>query len=288
MSLHTAPSPGILPPAPHASLPRFGLMLVGDEILSGRRSDQHVPKTIEMLGARGLTLSYVHMVSDARADIAAQLRPLLASGDVVFSCGGIGATPDDQTRQAAAEALGVPLQLHPQAEQLIGERFRQLATQKGQVFDANSADHRQRLNMGLFPQGAQIVPNPYNQIPGFSLGHVHFFPGFPAMAWPMMEWTLDSYYAHWFGQRAWAENAVVVKSVSEAMLTPMMEALEARYPGVKVFSLPTLQHPVHGPHIDLGVKGEPDQVRQAFADMLGSLRGMACELGPIQHPVAGV
>ena len=219
-----APTPlessGIVPPAPHVTLPRFGLLLVGDELLSGRRADQHVPKTIELLAARGLTLSYVHMVGDARADISAQLAPILKSGDVVFSCGGIGATPDDQTRQAAAEAAGVPLALHPQAEALIGQRFAELAAQKGIPFEPDSADHQQRLQMGVFPQGAQIVPNPYNRIPGFSLGHVHFFPGFPAMAWPMMEWTLDTYYSFWFDQRAWAENAVVVKSASEAMLTP--------------------------------------------------------------------
>ena len=96
--------------------------------------------------------------------------------------------------------------------------------------------------MGVYPQGSEIIPNPYNRIPGFSLGHVHFFPGFPAMAWPMMEWTLDTYYSFWFDQRAWAENAVVVKSASEAMLTPMMEALEARYAGIKVFSLPPCMH----------------------------------------------
>ena len=120
-----APTPlessGIVPPAPHVTLPRFGLLLVGDELLSGRRADQHVPKTIELLAARGLTLSYVHMVGDARADIAAQLRSTLASGDVVFSCGGIGATPDDQTRQAAAEAAGVPLALHPQDTIVVPE-----------------------------------------------------------------------------------------------------------------------------------------------------------------------
>ena len=285
-----APTPlessGIVPPAPHVTLPRFGLLLVGDELLSGRRADQHVPKTIELLAARGLTLSYVHMVGDARADISAQLAPILKSGDVVFSCGGIGATPDDQTRQAAAEAAGVPLALHPQAEALIGQRFAELAAQKGIPFEPDSADHQQRLQMGVFPQGAQIVPNPYNRIPGFSLGHVHFFPGFPAMAWPMMEWTLDTYYSFWFDQRAWAENAVVVKSASEAMLTPMMEALEARYAGIKVFSLPTLQHPEQGPHIDLGVKGDPVQVERAFGEMLDSLRAMGCDLGPVQHPVA--
>ena len=159
---------GIQAPLPHAQMPRFGLILVGDELLSGRRTDKHVPKTIELLKARGLSLSYVHMVGDERADIAAQLRQAFASGDVVFSCGGIGATPDDQTRQAAAEALGEELVLHPVGAELITERFRELAAQKGEPFDPQRAEHSKRLNMAVFPASAQIVPNPYNRIAGFS------------------------------------------------------------------------------------------------------------------------
>ncbi len=284
MSATSALPYGIQAPLPHAQMPRFGLILVGDELLSGRRTDKHVPKTIELLEARGLSLSYVHMVGDERADIAAQLRQAFASGDVVFSCGGIGATPDDQTRQAAAEALGEELVLHPVGAELITERFRELAAQKGEPFDPQRAEHSKRLNMAVFPASAQIVPNPYNRIAGFSCGHVHFYPGFPAMAWPMMEWTLDSYYSRWFGKRQWAENAVVVKGGIEAKLTPLMEQIEAHYTAVKVFSLPTLQHPEYGPHIDLGVKGDPHQVKQAFVELLAGLNALQCALGPIQHP----
>ena len=103
---------GIQPPAVHTHLPRFGLIVVGDEILSGRRQDGHVPKMIELLGERGLALSYVHMLGDNRTQLTQLLRQVLASGDVVMCCGGIGATPDDHTRQAAAAAAGVTLALH--------------------------------------------------------------------------------------------------------------------------------------------------------------------------------
>ena len=91
----------------------FGLIIVGDEILSGKRADKHMPKVIELLAARGLALSWVRYVGDDRERITAALRDAFASGDVVFSCGGIGATPDDHTRQCAAAALGVELALHP-------------------------------------------------------------------------------------------------------------------------------------------------------------------------------
>jgi len=94
----------------------FGLVIVGDEILSGKRADKHMPKLIELLSARGLQLEWAAYVGDSPDRITATLERAFASGDVVFSCGGIGATPDDHTRQCAARALGVELGLHPQGE----------------------------------------------------------------------------------------------------------------------------------------------------------------------------
>ena len=91
----------------------FGLIIIGDEILSGKRQDKHLPKVIELLAARGLALSWARYVGDDRSAITPELHDAFASGDVVFCCGGIGATPDDHTRQCAAAALGVPLVLHP-------------------------------------------------------------------------------------------------------------------------------------------------------------------------------
>ena len=125
---------GIQPPAAHTHLPRFGLIVVGDEILSGRRQDSHVPKMIELLGERGLALSYVHMLGDNRTQLTQLLRQVLASGDVVMCCGGIGATPDDHTRQAAAAAAGVTLALHPVARDLIEQRMQAMAAEKGVEF----------------------------------------------------------------------------------------------------------------------------------------------------------
>src|SRR3954467_12368201 len=111
--------------------PDFGLVIVGDEILSGKRSDKHMPKVIELLGARGLQLSWAEYVGDPPARITATLERAFASGDIVFSCGGIGATPDDHPRQCAARALGVELELHPQAEALIRERMQDTAREQG-------------------------------------------------------------------------------------------------------------------------------------------------------------
>ncbi|MBC7483993.1 MAG: competence/damage-inducible protein A, partial [Rhizobacter sp.] len=212
----------------------FGLIIIGDEILSGKRADKHLPKAIELLSARGLALSWARYVGDDPARITADLTHAFACGDVVFSCGGIGATPDDHTRQCAAAALGVPLALHPRARDLIIERMRDTAREQGVVFDPDRHDNVHRLNMGVFPEGAQIIPNPYNRIAGFSVGDVHFVPGFPVMAWPMIEWVLDQRYAELHGLGAQREKSVIVFGAMEATLTPLMERIEAEFAGVKV------------------------------------------------------
>ncbi len=258
----------------------FGLLIVGDEILSGKRTDKHVPKVIELLAARGLSLAWVRYVGDDPVRITADLKDAFASGDIVFSCGGIGATPDDHTRQCAAQALGVPLELHPVARDLIIERMCDIAAEKGLVFDPARADNLHRLNMAVFPQGAGIIPNPYNKIAGFSVGTVYFVPGFPVMAWPMIEWVLDHHCAHLHRAQSQREQSVIVMGAMEATLTPLMEFVEARHPGVKVFSLPSVDHPEWGAHIELGVKGEAAAVAPAYATLMQGLRDKNARFGP--------
>jgi molybdopterin-biosynthesis enzyme MoeA-like protein len=258
----------------------FGLIIVGDEILSGKRQDKHLPKVIELLSARGLQLAWARYVGDDRERIAATLRDAFASGDAVFSCGGIGATPDDHTRQAAAAALGVPLVLHPQAKALIEERMRDVAAEQGTPFEPGRADNLHRLNMGVFPAGAQIIANPYNKIPGFSVGELHFVPGFPVMAHPMIEAVLDGRYAPLHGSQRQQERSVIVFGSMEATLTPLMEAIEAQFPDVKVFSLPSVDHPQWGRHIELGVKGAAADAEPAFQALRAGLEASALRLGP--------
>ncbi|KJS68087.1 MAG: damage-inducible protein [Comamonadaceae bacterium BICA1-1] len=265
--------------------PRFGLLVVGDEILSAKRADKHLSRVIELLAVRGLGLAWARFAPDDRAALATTLREALAGHDVVFSCGGIGATPDDHTRQAAASALGVGLQLHPQARALIEARLRHLAAQKGQVYKPDRPDNLQRLQMGAFPLGARIIPNPYNQIPGFSCTSpsgavLHAVPGFPVMAWPMIEWLLEQHYAPYFQRGARGERSVIVFDGIEGQLTPLMQQIEAMHPQCKVFSLPSVDHPEYGRHLELGVKGPSEHLSAAYADLLDGLRAAAARLGP--------
>ena len=262
----------------------FGLVIIGDEILSGKRADKHLPKVIELLAARGLQLSWARYVGDEPERITADLKAAFASGDVVFSCGGIGATPDDHTRQCAAAALGVPLVLHPQARDFVIERMKDVAREQGTRFDPDRDDNKHRLNMAVFPVGADIIPNPYNKIAGFSLrsgeGGVFFVPGFPVMAWPMIEWVLDTAFRHLHSSSATRELSVIVFGAMEAALTPLMEAIESEFAGIKVFSLPSVDHPEFGRHIELGVKGDPDRLAAAYRALLDGLHARQARLGP--------
>lgn len=261
--------------------PRFGLFIVGDEILSGKREDKHFTKVIELLGARGLRLSWARYLPDERDTITAALTHSFGSDEVVFSCGGIGSTPDDHTRQAAAAALGRPVVLHPEAEALIAQRCAEMAAKGQGSADMTTVENRQRLKMGEFPQGARIIPNPFNRIPGFAVEQHWFMPGFPVMAWPMIEWVLDTHYAEFFNLAPQAERALLVFETAESLIVPLMEAVEARFPEVRAFSLPSVGDGRDGRpkrrHIELGVKGPADQVDEAFEIIAQGVRQMGAE-----------
>ncbi len=287
--MNPAPNDPLQPHQPPPLRPEtgtaFGLIIIGDEILSGKRADKHLPKVIELMEARGLSLGWADYVGDSPARITATLARAFASGDAVFSCGGIGATPDDHTRQCAARALGVDLVLHREAEALIRERMQDVAREQGTPYEPDRPDNIHRLNMGVFPVGASIIPNPYNKIAGFSCagpggGSVHFVPGFPVMAWPMIEWVLDTVYPHRFRMGAWVEKSVILFGSMEAALTPLMETIEREHPEVKVFSLPSVDHPQYGRHIELGIKGAPERVAQAWPALLLGLKPFDLKMGP--------
>jgi molybdopterin-biosynthesis enzyme MoeA-like protein len=259
----------------------IGLIIIGDEILSGKRQDKHLARVLEMLTARGMALSWARYVGDERGLITAALKDAFATGDLVFSCGGIGATPDDHTRQCAAAALGVPLELHPQAKALIEERMQDVAREQGVAWEPDRPDNLHRLNMGVFPRGASILPNPYNKIPGFRCAGVHFVPGFPVMAWPMIEAVLDSEeFRPWHGSGVQQERSVIVYGSAEAALTPLMEAIEAAHAGIRVFSLPSVDHPEHGRHVELGVKGRGPALGAAYDALRLGLAALDLSLGP--------
>ena len=235
----------------------FGAVIIGDEILSGKRQDKHFAKIAELLAARGLRLSWVDYLGDDRERLAATFRRTMAAGDIVFSCGGIGNTPDDHTRQAVAAALGVDLELHPEGFEELKVRF------------AGEEISEQRKQLVTFPAGVRIVPNPFNRIPGFMANEHYFVPGFPQMAHPMIEWALETFYRDLFKPLGGVvEKAFLLTGAMayESALLDLMEHIVAAYPSLRLFSLPSLQGQERR-HLELGVEGEPGLVDQAMAEI---------------------
>jgi len=242
----------------------IGAIIIGDEILSGKRQDKHFAKIVELLKVRGMALDWAQYLGDDRTRLTAVLRASFVSGDIVFSFGGIGVTPDDHTRQAAAAALGVGIVLHPEAEREIRERFGAEATP-------------QRLMLGEFPVGSAIIPNPYNRIPGFSIRNHYFFPGFPVMSWPMLEWVLDTQLAHLHHAVARDEQAIIVYEAPESALLDLMNRITQAYPQATLFSLPSFGGEGVRRHIELGMRGEPAAVEQAMAEIRAEVTRLGYE-----------
>jgi molybdopterin-biosynthesis enzyme MoeA-like protein len=232
----------------------FGAYIIGDELLVGKREDKHLSFVISALAKRGLRLAWAQYLGDDPERLTAALRRSFDSKDVVFSFGGIGATPDDHTRQCAAAALNLQLRIHPDAEREIRGRFGAETTP-------------QRLQMGEFPEGATVIPNPVNRIPGFTLREHHFVPGFPQMAWPMVEWILDTRYRSLFDRDRWAEKSIFVFEAGESQLIAAMKDIEAAFKGIKVFSLPSMGQDGSRIHVELGVRGDPAQVEPAMENL---------------------
>lgn len=228
----------------------IGLIIIGTEILTGKRPDGHFAHAIDALAARGLELAWARYLRDDPELITRELRAAMAGGEIVFVFGGIGATPDDHTRASAARAAGVPLARHPEAAAIIEERFGESA-------------YPQRIHMADLPEGASLIPNPVNRIAGFSLGRCHFVPGFPQMAWPMMEWVLERLYPGLGRGERPVETLLVLPGASEGELIGVMQELVARFPEVELSCLPHMDGDYR--ETELGVRGSPAAVDAAVA-----------------------
>ena len=229
----------------------FGIYIIGDEILSGKREDKHLQKAIALLQERGLTLSWARYLGDDSALLISNFKHSFASNDIVFSFGGIGATPDDLTRQAAADALSLPITRHAEAVAEIEAQF------GGEAYP-------KRVLMADFPLGSSLIPNPVNRCGGFAIKNHYFLPGFPQMAWPMMAWVLDTHYPQLFNTQVSSEVAIKVFDVPESHLIDLMQTIVQKYPTLKLFRLPSLSPKKT---IELGLKGEINTCKLAITEI---------------------
>lgn len=244
----------------------FGALIIGDEILSGKRQDKHLLKLIEILAQYGLSLSYAHYLGDDPALIASTLKQTFATDHIVFSFGGIGATPDDYTRQSAAAALGVALHRHPDAVAEIEARF-------------GAEAYPKRVLMAEFPIGSTIIPNSFNRIAAFSCGDHHFLPGFPEMAWPMITWVLETKYTTLFHQTPFAEEIILIERAGESDLLDAMNDIVKRFPMIKLSSLPQfLATAAGGRIIEMSIRGDPAAVPSAMAELKQQIHNLGFDL----------
>lgn len=246
---------------------RFGLVIVGDELLSGKRRDSHLDFAIGALQSRGGELAWARYIGD---DIGTQVetyRQTRASGLRVFSFGGIGATPDDLTREAAAQAFERPLELHPQGMQLLQQRFGDDLTET-------------RCQLVNFPRGATLIPNPINQVPGFSIEHHHFVPGFPKMAWPMLQWVLKEVYGLGESGPPAIEQCLRCEDTYESELIPLLRAVIEQHPTIKLSCLPSGEQ---NKQVELGVKGGADEVSIAYRMLCELLEQRKIRYQPLPH-----
>ena len=153
------------------------------------------------------------------------------------------------------------LKLHPDAEAEIRARF----------IDDPKGITPQRLEMGTYPEGSSIIPNPFNRIPGFNYKNIYFVPGFPQMAWPMIDWVLDTHYKHLFDANRIGESAIIVREAGESLLIDLMKAVQGKYAALKVFSLPRVSPERF---IELGARGDPAQVALAIAELKAGVTAM--------------
>ncbi len=250
----------------------FHLLITGSEQLSGKRQDKHFAKLIELFKARGLALSQVSFVGDDEARVAAVIRTAKLTGDVLLCSGGIGATPDDRTRQACAVAFEVELTRHAEAEALI------LAQYGAQAIP-------NRVLMADFPQGAGLIPNPVNRVSGFSMADCHFVPGFPEMAWPMLEWVLDHHYPHLHNATPPVEYLLrATGNAAEGDLLDLMQEVLAAHPGLEFSSLPFRGKDDQEPHIEFGFKGTESVAAAAYWQFEAGLQLRGARVAPCAAP----
>lgn len=152
------------------------VLVIGDEILSGRTQDKNIAQIATWLNVQGIRLRESRVVADVEEDIIAALHALQARYDYVFTTGGIGPTHDDITVDAIAKALGLPVVVHPEARAVL-ERY----------YETRGGLNEGRLRMARVPEGADLIPNRYSGAPGIRLGNLFIMAGVPHITAGMLD-----------------------------------------------------------------------------------------------------
>jgi len=233
------------------------VLIIGNEILSGRTQDENLGFLARGLGEAGIRLCEARVIPDLAEIIIGTVNEVRHRFDYVFTTGGIGPTHDDITAQSMADAFGVPLTMHPDARHLLETHY-----PPGQLNDA-------RLRMAMVPEGASLLPNPISRAPGFQIGNVFVLPGVPRI----MQGIFEQLKYRLSGGDKMLSRSISCR-LGEGTLAQDLAALQDRYPDVEIGSYPYFRRGDFG--VTLVLRGT-DRARLGAAT--DELRALIVELG---------
>jgi molybdenum cofactor synthesis domain-containing protein len=237
-----------------------GLLVIGDEILSGRTKDKNIGYIAEYLTNIGVDLKEVRVVPDVEADIVAALDALRHRYTYVFTTGGIGPTHDDITADCVAKAFGVGIDYHPEAVALLRERMAQTGTEMNEA----------RMRMARVPVGGELIRNKVSAAPGFRIGNVHVFAGVPAIMQAMLDEVAPTLKT---GARVLSES--LRADLREGDIGSELGVIARQHPDVTIGSYPFFDEQ-RGPNTNVVIRArDPARLAAAKAaveDMLTQVR----------------
>ncbi len=227
------------------------IVVIGNEVLSGRIQDANINFVAKELKERGIRLREARVIPDIESTIIDVVNTLREAHDYVFTTGGIGPTHDDITAQAVANAFGVPLERHPSAAKMLEDYYGD---------DINDA----RMRMANVPHGGELLDNPVSRAPGFKVENVYVLPGVPRI----MQAMFDGFKATLAGGRP-VLSRTITAPIAESVAAPGLVAIENRYAGVEIGSYP---------HMRMRRFGTALVVRSTDAQVLASASADVIEL----------
>lgn len=236
--------------AEQAKIWTAALIVIGDEILSGRTEDKNIAQLTRWLNGEGIRLVEVRVVPDVQQRIVAAVNALRPDFDYVFTTGGIGPTHDDITVDALAAAFQVPVMIHPEARAILEDYY----ARRGGVTEA-------RLRMARVPAGAELIPNPTSGAPGVRIGNVFVLAGVPNIAARM----LDALTGKLAGGRPMLSVTVSAKA-AESEVAALLSQVQDEHPGVSIGSYPFYRDGTFG--ADFVIRSEDKTLVEACAQVL--------------------
>jgi len=237
------------------------LVVIGDEILSGRTQDRNVAQVATWLNEQGIRLSEVRVVPDDLERIGEAVNALRSVHDYLFTTGGIGPTHDDITVDAIAAAFGVPVIVHPEARQILEDYYR---GRPGGLTEA-------RLRMARTPEGAELLANPYSGAPGIKMHNVYIMAGVPSITASMLEGLTGKLE----GGRPMVSVTVGARA-PESEVADLLRETEEAHPGVAIGSYPFFMDGGHGSNFVIRSE-DAELARETGSDLAKRLRAAGFE-----------